>query len=62
MTSLTPPQTAFDQIERLVQKFQALPTRTRNAYNEAETRKSFILPMFRALEWDIDDAREVAAE
>jgi len=57
-----PPQTAYDQIERLVQKFKALPTRTRQQYNEAETRKSFILPLFRALEWNIDDAREVAAE
>ena len=57
-----PPQTAYDQIERLVQKFKALPARTRQQYNEAETRKSFILPLFHALEWNIDDAREVAAE
>lgn len=57
-----PPQTAYDQIEQLVRKFKALSPRERNAYNEAETRKSFILPLFRALEWNIDDAREVAAE
>jgi len=57
-----PPQTTYDQIERLVKKFKALSTRERNAYNEAETRKSFVLPLFHALEWNIDDAREVAAE
>ena len=57
-----PPQTTYDQIERLVKKFKALPARERNAYNEAETRKSFIVPMFSALEWNFGDAREVAAE
>ncbi len=62
MTSLTPPQTTYDQIERLVQKFHALPARARQAYNEDNTRKDFVLPLFRALEWNIDDAREVAAE
>ncbi len=57
-----PPPTAYDQIEERVKKFKALSKRERDAYNEADTRKDFILPMFRALEWNIDDMREVAAE
>lgn len=57
-----PLQTAHDQIETLVKKFKGLSTRARQAYNEADTRKDFILPLFRAMEWNIDDMREVAAE
>ncbi|MBI5305541.1 MAG: N-6 DNA methylase [Chloroflexi bacterium] len=57
-----PPQIAYDQIERLVKRFKNLPSRERHAYNEDNTRKDFILPLFRALEWNIDDAREVTAE
>ncbi|MDE3088004.1 MAG: N-6 DNA methylase, partial [Chloroflexota bacterium] len=57
-----PPQTAYDQIEERVKKFKALSKRERDAYNEADTRKDFILPLFRAMEWNIDDMREVAAE
>ncbi len=55
-----PPQTAYDTIERLVNKFKALSTRERHAYNEDNTRKVFILPIFRSLEWNNDDAREFA--
>ncbi len=57
-----PTQSGYDEIERLVKKFKALTKRERDGYNEDNTRKDFILPMFRALEWNIDDAREVAAE
>ena len=57
-----PPQTVYDLIEERVKKFKALSKREREAYNEADTRKDFILPLFRALEWNIDDMREVAAE
>ena len=53
------PQTIYDQIERLVRKFQAMSTRERHAYNEDNTRKDFILPLFRALEWNIDNVREL---
>ncbi|MEW5718982.1 MAG: N-6 DNA methylase, partial [Chloroflexota bacterium] len=56
------PPTTFDQVERLVAKFKALPTRERHAYNEDNTRKDFILPLFHALEWNTADAREVTAE
>jgi hypothetical protein len=61
MNPSVPPQTSYNVIERLVKKFKALPARERNAYNEAETRKGFIVPMFSALGWNFGDAREVAA-
>ncbi|HEX9075774.1 MAG TPA: N-6 DNA methylase, partial [Anaerolineae bacterium] len=56
------PQSAYDQIEGLVKKFKGLSAHARQAYNEADTRKDLILPLFRAMEWNIDDMREVAAE
>ncbi len=58
----TPPQTAYDEIERLIQKYKNLSTRARNEYNEQATRLHFILPLFRALEWDDSDARQVYPE
>ena len=33
-----------------------------NAYNEQETKKDFIEPLFRALGWHTDDSSEVTAE
>ncbi len=57
-----PTQPAVDEIERLVKKFKALSTRERHAYNEDNTRKDFVLPLFRALEWNTNDMREVSAE
>ncbi len=62
MIRLIPPQGAYDTIEYLVKKFKELPARARQQYNEDNTRKDFVLPLFRALEWNIDDMREVAAE
>ena len=57
------PQTAYDEVERLIIKFKALPKRERDAYNEDNTRKDFVLPLSqRALLWNTDDSREVAAE
>ena len=56
------PEAAYSEVDRLVKKFKALPTARRKRYNEADTRKDFILPLFRALEWNVEDAREVAAE
>jgi type I restriction-modification system DNA methylase subunit len=64
MLNFTPstPESAYSEIERRVKKFKAFSKRERDAYNEDNTRKDFILPLFRALGWDITDAREVAAE
>ncbi|MBM4459130.1 MAG: hypothetical protein FJ011_15440 [Chloroflexi bacterium] len=55
-------QTAYSDIERLVGRFKGLTTAARRSYNEDNTRKDFILPLFRALEWNVADSAEVSAE
>jgi len=55
-------QTAYPAIERLVGRFKGLTSAARRHYNEDNTRKDFILPLFRALEWDVADSAEVSAE
>jgi type I restriction-modification system DNA methylase subunit len=55
-------ETAYDRTKTLVDKFKALSAATRRQYNEDNTRKDFILPLFEALEWDTRDSREVSAE
>src|SRR5437773_6940862 len=62
LSPMPPSDAAYTEVERLVRKFKALPAATRQAYNEDNTRKDFILPLFRALEWNIDNAAEVSAE
>ncbi len=57
-----PTQSGYDEIERLVKKFKALSKRDRDAYNEDNTRKDYVLPLFRALEWNTSDMRQVSAE
>ena len=57
-----PTQTAYAEVERLVNKFKHLSTAARKAYNEDNTRKDFIMPLFRALEWDTQNSVEVSAE
>lgn len=59
---MTASESTYQQIERLVKKFKSLSPSARKNYNEADTRKDFILPLFRALEWDIDNTAEVSAE
>lgn len=44
---------AKEKILSLVKKFDALSLSQRKKYNEANTRKNFILPLFEALGWDI---------
>lgn len=55
-------ETAYAEIEKLVQKFKNLSARERKVMNENATRQGFILPMFRALGWDIDNVNEVSPE
>ncbi|MBI5934554.1 MAG: N-6 DNA methylase [Chloroflexi bacterium] len=55
-------ETAYAEIGKLVQKFKNLPVRERKTMNEHATRQGFILPMFRALGWDIDNVNEVNPE
>src|SRR3990167_5651498 len=44
---------AKQEIASLIKKFQALNSTKRKKYNEANTRKDFILPLFHALNWDV---------
>jgi type I restriction-modification system DNA methylase subunit len=53
---------ARDQVARLVERFAGLTARNRKHYNEAATRQEFILPLFRALGWTVDDSHEVSPE
>jgi type I restriction-modification system DNA methylase subunit len=50
------------EVAKLVAKYENLPTRTLNRYDEENTKKDFILPLFRHLGWEVDDLTEVAAE
>jgi adenine-specific DNA-methyltransferase len=53
---------ARQKIAELVKKFDGLTPKEIKATNEANTKQSFIIPMFRALGWDMDDTHEVALE
>jgi len=44
---------AKQEVTKLVKKFDALTPHQRQHYNEANTRKDFILPLFHALNWDV---------
>lgn len=43
------------EVSRLVSKFDKLSSYEKKHYNEANTRKNFIMPLFRALGWDVYD-------
>jgi type I restriction-modification system DNA methylase subunit len=55
-------ETAYSDIENLVAKFKHMPAAQRKGLNEMETRLGYILPMFKALGWDITDIDEVSPE
>jgi hypothetical protein len=49
-------------VAALVARFRRLTVAQRRALNEQETRVQFILPLFRALGWNIEDGSEMTAE
>ncbi|MBM4424257.1 MAG: hypothetical protein FJ030_12860 [Chloroflexi bacterium] len=53
---------AHAHVERLVKKFKALSAAERKSLNENATRQGYILPLFRALQWDTDNVTEVSPE
>ena len=59
---MTPSETAYSEIEKLVQRFKNTSAAGRKAMNENATRQGFILPMFHALGWDIENINEVSPE
>jgi type I restriction-modification system DNA methylase subunit len=59
---MTAPETAYAEVQRLVQRFKAIPAAERKGMNENATRQGYILPLFRALGWNVDNVNEVSPE
>jgi len=54
---------AKQHIKELVEKYDKIVEEKRiSRYNEEMTKKDFILPLFRALGWDVENSFEVTAE
>jgi adenine-specific DNA-methyltransferase len=54
---------AKEGIEGLVKKYESfVKTGKANELTEEETKKDFILPLFRFLNWNVEDSNEVSAE
>jgi len=50
------------QIAELVRRYQSLTQASLREYNEENNKKDYVLPLYEALGWKVDDAAEVAAE
>lgn len=55
-------QESKEEIEKLVAYFESLSLKQRREYNEENTKKDFIQPLFKALGWDVQNSQEVSAE
>ncbi len=44
---------AREEIKKLISKYERLTSAEKKKYNEAMTRKDFIMPLFSALDWDV---------
>ncbi len=56
-------ETAKEEIRKLVEKYNRLVESGKlKNYNEEMTKKDFILPLFRALGWSVEESEEVTAE
>jgi adenine-specific DNA-methyltransferase len=53
---------AKKEILQLIEKLEKLTSSDRKNYTEEETKKDFILPLFKILGWDVDNKKEVTAE
>jgi len=54
---------AKEDIQKIINKYERIKSEGKlKQYNEEMTKKDFILPIFRALGWDVDDSAEVSAE
>ncbi len=56
------PEIARTEIEGLIQRFKSLSAAERKGMNEHATRQGYILPLFRALGWNVDNVNEVSPE
>jgi type I restriction-modification system DNA methylase subunit len=59
---MTTPELAYAEIVTLVKRFKALSYAEFKGMNENATRQGYILPMFRAIGWNIDNINEVSPE
>ncbi len=59
---MTNQEFAYTEIEHLVQEFKNLSTPRRKSMNEMQTRNGYILPLFKALGWNINNINEVNPE
>jgi len=51
------------EIQKLIDKFERVRVEGKyKKYNEENTKKDFILPLFRILSWNVEDSDEVKAE
>ena len=56
-------ESAKNAVETLVAKYNRVVSESRDGkYKEEETKKDFIIPLFRALGWDVENSSEVTAE
>jgi predicted type IV restriction endonuclease len=51
------------RISNLIEKYEKIKSEKRiKGYNEEMTKKDFIIPLFNALGWNVEDSTEVTAE
>lgn len=50
------------KIQALIEKYTSLSAGEISKYTEEETKKDFILPLFEALGWDVNNKKDVSAE
>lgn len=60
--SLSSSEAARPRVTALVSRYHALSPTQLRSYNEENTKKDFILPLFEALGWSVADAAHVTAE
>jgi len=53
---------AKQKVAQLVEKFKAIPEKELLGFNEEQTKKYFIEPLFEALGWDLSNHKEVTLE
>ena len=53
---------ARQEVAKLIARYQSLDERSIRTYSEADTRRTFIEPLFGALGWDVYSREEVAEE
>jgi hypothetical protein len=58
---MTAKESGLEKVKQLVQRFnEQLPAYKKSDYNETQTRRDFIDPLFKALGWDIDNKQGFA--